>query len=145
MPQNQDLTLIVWQHEQRLTKVAHRSSPGWIPTTLVGRPHLFDGDWTLHAHVVHSHISSDPYHPSKERYVALLVFANHANELGEDLLSDIFRLMSIVHDAHDISVDLIRVACIKETERLSITRLRSAYSFRHSPRHQRIMLSITDL
>ncbi len=106
-----------------LAQIAHALAAELLDGAVVAAAHLLDGDGALTADVVDGDVARHPQDPGEERHVALLVLADHVDQLGEDVLGDVFGLVLVVHDAAHVPADVVCVARVQEAKGLTISLL----------------------
>lgn len=123
MPEDENLALVDRECRERFPQIVQRPLSSGVSAALVTAPDLLHGDHPLSTQMIECEIASDPQDPGDEGNLPLLVFSDDVDQLGEDLLGDVFRLMGILDDAAHVSVDVVGVAHVEEPERLAIALL----------------------
>jgi hypothetical protein len=73
--------------------------------------------------VIQCRVAGHTQQPGGERDLFLLVLADHLDQLGEDVLGDVFGFVVIVYEAVDVAEEIGRVTDIEEVESLSVSLL----------------------
>src|SRR3954469_14653456 len=92
---------------------------------LVRRADLLAGYVPEGAEPVERGVTRYPQNPGCEGHLALLVLADHPNELGEHILSYVLRFVGVADDAQDVAIYVVRIPDIDEMERVPVALLGS--------------------
>src|SRR6186997_281600 len=125
--QYQHLALVLGQVFKRLPQ---RPTPieGSLSSPGVGQPHLLGGDRTLRPEMVERRVAGYAEDPSVERNRPLFVLVDRGDQLGEDVLGDVFRLVGIADQAGYVTKDVVRIADVEIVQSLTISRLGTSHS-----------------
>ena len=120
--QDEHVSLLLGQPQQRVVEVPAAFGPERA-TVVNSDANLLARHHATAAVVIEGAVASNSQYPSCERHLPGLVARDDGHQLEEDVLGDVFGLVSIVNHAPDAAKHVIRVAGVEESQSADVASL----------------------
>ena len=122
MAHHHDVALLLGQRVERGAQRA-RAVERRLVGVRVRAVHLLRRDGAAPAQMVERDVARHPQQPAREGDAAVVVLADHRDQLQEDVLGEVFGLLLVAHDRAHVAVHVVGVAHVQQPQRLAVALL----------------------